>query len=359
MHIFKTRIFSMLAQVRVAVVGATGLVGQDLLAQLCGKGCQIIYALARQSSVGKRVPYGEEDLQVEWAESFDFTQVDVVFMAAGSECSRALSPKAVAAGCWVIDKSSAYRNDPTVPLVVPEVNGERLIPLFVPQLISSPNCSVTPLVMALAPLAKKAKILRANVATYQSVSGSGRAGIQALLDQSCAHLNTRPAPASSIYDAPIGFNCIPAIGDVLDNGYTDEEMKLHHEGRKILNLPDLVVNATAVRVPVFYGHALAVHVSLDKPVDVSDLMDLWRSSPGLVVHDALSGPTQVGEATGNDSVWIGRCRQDLDQKNDLNFWVVTDNLRKGAVTNAMDILCALVENEKIEFIEESHHDKTI
>jgi aspartate-semialdehyde dehydrogenase len=203
------------------------------------------------------------------------------------------------------------------------------------------------MVMALAPLRSHYGFHRIDVSTYQSVSGSGRAGIEALHTQSCAILNAKTVPQHDVYPEGIGFNCVPCIGALLDNGYTDEEMKMHHESQKILGMPALTVNATAVRVPVFYGHAMTVHVTMDQSFALDDIKALWRKTPGLCYVEA-HGPTPSLQATGNDLVWIGRARRDLGQQNDLNFWVVTDNLRKGAVSNAMDILSLLLAEKKIK-----------
>jgi len=259
--------------------------------------------------------------------------------------SEKYAPKAVKAGCTVIDNSSAFRYDDDVPLIVPEVNGDLLGAVKKPLIIANPNCSTVQMVMVLKPIDDAVGIEKVNVATYQSVSGAGKEALEELVKETSYLLNGRSYDRK-VFTKQIAFNCIPHIDRFEENGYTREEMKLVWETQKILGRSDLNVNPTAVRVPVFYGHAEAVHLELKKPLTVAKAEKLLKAMPGVSVMNARKDgtyPTQVGDASGNDNVFVGRIRKDISSKKGLNLWIVSDNLRKGAALNALQILDGLVE----------------
>jgi aspartate-semialdehyde dehydrogenase len=324
---------------KVAVVGATGAVGEAMLAVLAERRFPAdVVALASGRSAGDLVAFGDDELMVQDLAGFDPAGVDIALFSAGGDVSKEHAPKFAAAGAVVIDNSSAFRRDPDVPLVVAEVNPEALE--HRPKgIIANPNCSTMQMLVALAPLHRAAGIERINVATYQSVSGTGRRALEELGRQTAGLLNFQSVEPD-VYPVQIAFNVIPHGGEFLDNGYTSEEMKLVWETRKILGDASIAVNATVVRVPVFYGHSEAVSIETREALTADRARELLRQAPGVeVVDERVPGgyPTPVTHASGNDPVYVGRIREDLSHPRGLNLWIVADNLRKGAALNAVQI----------------------
>jgi len=333
-------------QFRVAVVGATGLVGETMVSVLEERNFPVatLYALASERSLGRSVSFHGRHVPVQPLERFDFAQCELALFSAGAAVSREYVPRAVAAGCLVIDNTSAFRYREDVPLVVPEVNPQALEPVGASGIIANPNCSTIQLVVALKPLHDAAVIERIDVATYQSVSGAGREALEELARQSIAVLSGKGPIECAGGARQMAFNCIPHIDVFEDNGYTREEMKIVWESRKILGAPQLRVNATAVRVPVFYGHSEAVHIETRRPLSAEAARELLRNAPGVTVLDErrLGGyPTAATEAANRDTVYVGRIREDLAPDRGLNLWVVADNVRKGAALNSVQIAEAL------------------
>lgn len=324
----------------VAVVGATGAVGQTMLSILQERRFPVasLHVLASERSAGEQIEYDGRKITVQDLAGFDPTGVDFALFSAGGLISKEYAPKFVAAGAIVIDNSSAFRMDADVPLVVSEVNPKALdsIPRGI---VANPNCSTMQMLVALAPIHRAVGISRINVATYQSVSGAGRSALEELGRQTANILSFKD-PDPKRFPVQIAFNLIPHIDDFLDNGYTKEEMKLVWETRKILGDESIQVNPTAVRVPVFYGHSEAVHVETRKKITAAEARSLLEKSPGVtVVDDRTAGgyPTPVTHASGTDAVYVGRIREDISCENGLNMWVVSDNIRKGAALNAVQI----------------------
>lgn len=326
----------------VAVVGATGAVGEAMLSILherLGRAIKV-HALASEQSLGKTVEFGPRSLAVEVLDDFDFTGVDYALFSAGAAISRAHVPRARAAGAIVIDNTSEYRYQDDIPLVVPEVNPEALTGTGPGALIANPNCSTMQMLVALAPIQRAVGIERINVATYQSVSGAGKKGMEELARQTADRLNMREVTASA-FAQPIAFNVLPMIDALQDNHYTREEMKMHWETQKIFADPDIQVNATAVRVPVFYGHAEAIHLETRELISVEAAGQLLKDAPGVkftAASELDASPTPVVHASGKDPVFVGRLRKDFTHPRGLNLWVVSDNIRKGAALNAVQIL---------------------
>jgi aspartate-semialdehyde dehydrogenase len=338
----------MAKEFRVAVIGATGLVGETMISVLEERGFPVsqLYALASERSVGHALSFRDRHVPVRELKSFDFAQCDFALFSAGAAISREYAPRAVAAGCLVIDNTSEFRYREDVPLVVPEVNPEALAPVGTSGIIANPNCSTIQLVVALKPLHDAAGLERIDVATYQSVSGAGRAALEELARQSIAALSGKGPVETLDGSKQIAFNCVPHIDEFQDNGYTREEMKIVWETRKILAAPELRVNATAVRVPVFYGHSEAVHISTRRALSAAEARELLRNAPGVTVLDEprVGGyPTAATEAANRDTVYVGRIREDLAPDRGLNLWVVADNVRKGAATNSVQIAEALAQ----------------
>ena len=324
----------------VAVVGATGAVGETMLAILAERKFPIgkLHVLASERSAGGTVEFRGDDLIVQDLATFDPSGVDIALFSAGGSVSKEYAPKFAAAGAVVIDNSSAFRYDDDVPLVVAEVNPEQ-VKNRPRGIIANPNCSTMQMLVALAPLHRKAGITRINVATYQSVSGAGRSALEELGRQTGALLNFQD-PDPKRFPVQIAFNLIPHIDDFLDNGYTKEEMKLVWETRKILGDDSIQVNPTAVRVPVFYGHSEAVNVETKQKLSVADVKALLETAPGVeVVDEPRAGgyPTPVTHASGTDPVYVGRIREDFSHPNAINLWIVSDNIRKGAALNAVQL----------------------
>lgn len=323
----------------VAVVGATGIVGETLLELLHERKFPVaqIHALASSRSAGKTVRFGERELIVGELDSFDFSGVDFALFSAGGSISAEHGPRAAAAGCVVIDNTSHFRMDPGVPLIVPEVNAGALERRGEGNIIANPNCSTIQMVLALAPIHRAVGVERVNVATYQSVSGAGRGAMEELGRQAADRFNFRD-PEPKIFGQPIAFNVIPQIDVMQDNGYTREEMKMHFETRKMLEDEHIQVNATAVRVPVFFGHAEAVHLETREPIEVADAAELLANAPGVTFVNATSDfPTPLTHASGKDPVFVSRLRKDFTHPRGLSMWVVSDNVRKGAALNAVQI----------------------
>ncbi len=324
----------------VVVVGATGAVGETMLSILAERKFPIeeVIALASERSVGMEVKFGIDDIEVQDLASFDPTGVVIALFSAGGTISQEYAPKFAAAGAVVIDNSSAFRYDADVPLVISEVNPEA-VKNRPRGIIANPNCSTMQMLVALGPIHRQAGIERINVATYQSTSGAGRSGMEELGRQTAELLNFQP-PEPKKFPVQIAFNLIPQIDEFLDNGYTREEMKLVWETRKILADDSIRVNPTAVRVPVFYGHAEAVNVETREPISAAEVRALLEAAPGVeVVDERVPGgyPTPVTHASGNDPVYVGRIRQDESHPRAVNLWIVADNIRKGAALNAVQI----------------------
>ncbi len=331
----------------VAVMGATGNVGREMLQTLFDRGFPVneIYALASKRSVGREVSFGDKSVTVEALETFDFNKVDIVLASAGADVSREYSPKAAAAGAVVIDNSSCWRMDKDVPLIVPEVNPETISEYSKKNIIANPNCSTIQMVVALAPLHKAVKIKRVVVSTYQSVSGSGKEAMDELFEQTKA-MYSGAEYKGEVYAKQIAFNVIPQIDIFLDTGETKEEWKMVMETKKILDR-DIEVSATCVRVPVFVGHSEAVNVEFESFLDANEARKILKTNaPGVLVidtHDPEEGFVTPIEIAGDDAVYVSRIRQDTSVDNAINMWVVSDNLRKGAALNAVQIAELLVK----------------
>ncbi|MEO0883313.1 MAG: aspartate-semialdehyde dehydrogenase [Pseudomonadota bacterium] len=325
--------------IRIAIVGATGNVGQELLNILDERAFPAteVFAIASRRSIGRDVSYGETTLKCENLEEFDFSQADVALMSAGGKVSREWSPKIAEAGCIVIDNSSTWRMDPDVPLVIPEVNADAIMEYGKKNIIANPNCSTAQLLVALKPLHEAAKIKRVIVDTYQSVSGTGKDAMDELWNQTKGiYVNDPITP--EIYPKQIAFNVIPHGGDFLPGGYTTEEQKIVDETHKMLD-PDIKVSATCVRVPVFVGHSEAVHVEFEDPITPGSARKILRESPGLMLVDNPDEEQYITplDCVGEWATYVSRVRRDETVENGLAFWVVSDNLRKGAALNAVQI----------------------
>ena len=335
---------------RVAVVGATGNVGREMLNILEEVHFPVekIHAIASRKSIGLEVNFGDRILKCEDVEQFDFSSVDLVLMSVSGTFSKAWSPKIGAAGPIVIDNSSAWRMDPDVPLIVPEVNPDDVEWADRKNIIANPNCSTAQLVVALKPLHDRAKIKRVVVSTYQSVSGAGKEGMDELWDQTKG-VFVLGAPPPKKFPKQIAFNVIPFIGAFGDDGYTDEEAKMWNETHKMID-PAIKLTVTCVRVPVMVGHSEAVNIEFHNPLDEDEARDLLRESPGLVVIDKRedTGYMTPKEAQGEFPVFVSRIRNDPTVEHGLNMWVVADNLRKGAALNAIQIAQLLDERGLIK-----------
>ncbi|MEL6473205.1 MAG: aspartate-semialdehyde dehydrogenase [Pseudomonadota bacterium] len=329
---------------RIAIVGATGNVGQELLAILDERlfPADEVHAVASRRSKGRELSYGDKTLKCQSLEDFDFSKVDIVLMSAGGSVSKEWTPKIAAAGAIVIDNSSAWRMDPDVPLIIPEVNADAIMDYSKKNIIANPNCSTAQLLVALKPLHDAARIKRVIVDTYQSVSGTGKEAMDELWNQTRAIYVNDPVEPKT-YPKQIAFNVIPHGGNFLDNGYTTEEQKIVDETHKMLD-PDIKVSATCVRVPVFVGHSEAVHVEFHDPITPGSARKLLRESPGLMLIDDPSEELYMTpvECVGEWATYVSRVRRDTTIENGLAFWVVSDNLRKGAALNAVQIAEELI-----------------
>jgi len=331
----------------VAVAGATGAVGRTMLGVLAERRFPIerVVALASSRSAGRMVPYGDGELAVQDLERFDFAAIDIGLFSPGAAVSAVHAPRAAAAGCVVIDNTSRFRYEADVPLVVPEVNAHAAAQYRNRGIIANPNCSTIQLVVAIKPIYDAVGIERINVCTYQSVSGSGQKAIDELAAQTADLLAGRPAQAQ-VYPKQIAFNVLPHIDAFQDNGYTKEEMKMVWETRKILGDESIRVNPTTARVPVYFGHSEAVHIETRDKIDAARARELLGRAPGVTVLDERRDggyPTAVTEAAGTDPVFVGRIREDISHPRGLNLWVVSDNVRKGAALNSVQIAEILVK----------------
>ncbi len=333
---------------KVAVAGATGAVGREIIKTLFERAFPIddIVALASPRSVGQEISFGDRRiLTVRNLETYDFAGTNFGLFSPGAAISAIYAPRAAAAGCIVIDNTSQFRMDPDVPLVVPEVNPQALARHTKRRIIANPNCSTIQMVMALKPLHDRFRARRVVVSTYQSVSGAGKEGMDELFNSSKAFFVNDPSKPE-IFTKNIAYNCIPHIDSFMDDGATKEEWKMAVETRKILD-PDIAVFATCVRVPVFIGHAEAVCVEFEQPVNVGEARDLLRGAPGVVVVDGHDDGSYItpAECQGEDAVYVSRLRRDPTVANGLGFWCVSDNLRKGAALNAVQIAEELVRQK--------------
>ncbi|MDE0757665.1 MAG: aspartate-semialdehyde dehydrogenase [Pseudomonadales bacterium] len=331
----------------VAIVGATGAVGESMLELLESRKFPVdnLYLLASERSAGSRLPFAERNIRVENLADFDFGQVDIGLFSAGSSVSAEFAPKAAAAGCVVIDNTSYFRRDPEIPLIIPEVNLHRLPDYVNKNIIANPNCSTIQMLVALKPIYDAVGISRIHVSTYQAVSGAGKAGVEELAGQTARLLNVQSIE-NRVFPAQIAFNAIPAIGEFEENGFTSEEMKMIWETHKIFEDDSIQVSPTCVRIPVFYGHSEAVYIETRKPVSAVAARQLFSDFPGIEVVDDVKAevyPTAVAQAAGSDPVYVGRIRKDVANELGLHCWVVSDNVRKGAALNSVQIAEHLIE----------------
>jgi aspartate-semialdehyde dehydrogenase len=337
----------------VAVVGATGNVGREMLKIIDERGFPVkdVFALASRKSVGKEVSFGDKILKCKDLATFDFSNIDFVIMSAGGTVSKEWSPKIGATGALVIDNSSAWRYDPECPLIVPEVNADALVNYMKrssrKNIIANPNCSTAQMVVALKPLHDHARIKRVVVSTYQSVSGAGKEGMDELWHQTKGKYVPGQEMEAKKFTKEIAFNVIPHIDVFMDDGYTKEEWKMKAETAKILD-PRIKVTATCVRVPVFVGHAEAINLEFERPISAEEAMEILRKAPGCMVFDKREngGYITPQDAAGEDATYISRIREDATVEHGLNMWVVSDNLRKGAALNAIQI-AEMIVNKRL------------
>lgn len=337
-------------QFDVAVVGASGMIGEAMMSILEERSFPVrnLYPLGSARSAGTTVKFRGNPIRIELLSEFDFSCVQYALFSAGASVSDIYAPKAAESGCTVIDNTSRFRYEPDVPLVIPEVNGEVLSDHD--RLIANPNCSTIQMLVALKPIYDAVGIDRINVCTYQSVSGAGRSAVHELADQTTALLNGRDAEVS-VAPRQIAFNAIPHIDVFQDNGYTKEEMKMVWETHKILDDESIRVNPTTVRIPVFFGHSEAVHIETRQKLTADDARELLRQATGITVIDdpeALQYPTAVTDAANKDDVFVGRIREDISCDMGLDLWVVSDNVRKGGALNTIQIAEYLINGEARE-----------
>jgi len=332
----------------VAVVGATGAVGETMLSILAERKFPVgkVYALASERSVGKKVEFGDKRLTIENLADFDFSKVQIGLFSAGGSISAEFAPKAAAAGCVVIDNTSEFRYVDDIPLVVPEVNPHAIANYTNKGIIANPNCSTIQMMVALKPIQDAVGITRINVCTYQAVSGTGKEAISELASQTARLLNGLPVEPE-VYPKQIAFNVLPQIDVFMDNGYTKEEMKMVWETRKIMEDESIEVNPTAVRGPVFYGHSEALHIETKEKLTAQACKDLLEKAPGVQVMDTREDggyPTAVTEGATHDPTYVGRIREDISHERGINMWVVSDNVRKGAALNSIQIAEILIKD---------------
>jgi aspartate-semialdehyde dehydrogenase len=330
----------------VAVVGATGLVGETMIEVLEERRFPVgrLYALASERSAGRRIKFRDETIVVQPLDAFDFEKSQIALFSAGGSVSAEYAPKAVAAGSVVIDNTSCFRYEEDVPLVVPEVNPRRIADYTKRGIIANPNCSTIQLVVALKPIHDAAGIERVNVATYQAISGAGRTALDTLTEHTRQVL-AGLEPIVRGHGKWVAFNVVPHIDQFTETGYTKEEMKMIWETRKILETPDIKVNPTAARVPVYYGHSEAVHLETRTKITVAEVQKLLNCAPGVILLDGRelgAYPTAATDAAGRDAVFVGRVREDLSHPRGIDLWIVADNVRKGAATNSVQIAEILV-----------------
>jgi len=333
---------------KVAVVGATGNVGREMLDILAERAfpADEVVALASRRSQGQEVSYGDKTLKVKTLDTYDFSDTDICLMSAGGEASKEWSPRIGQQGCVVIDNSSAFRYDADVPLIVPEVNADAVVGFTKRNIIANPNCSTAQLVVALKPLPEAATLQRVVVSTYQSVSGAGKEAMDELFNQTRAVFTAGEIKQGGKFTKRIAFNVIPHIDVFMEDGYTKEEWKMVAETKKMLD-PKIKLTATAVRVPVFIGHAESVNIEFEQPLSAEKATEILRAAPGVLVIDKREngGYMTPHEAAGEDATYISRIREDATVENGLNFWCVSDNLRKGAALNAVQIAEVLVNRK--------------
>ncbi len=332
----------------VAVVGATGAVGETIISILEERKFPVgtLYPLASARSAGSRVEFRGSYLKVQDLAQFDFSKVQIGLFSAGGDVSAIYAPKAAAAGCVVIDNTAHFRYEADIPLVIPEVNPHAIAQYPARNIIANPNCSTIQMLVALKPIYDAVGITRINVCTYQSVSGTGKEAIEELAGQSAALLNASPIEPK-VYPKQIAFNVLPQIDVFQDNGYTKEEMKMVWETQKIFEDANIKVNPTAARVPVFYGHSEAVHIETRDKISAAQARALLQKAPGVVVLDELKPggyPTAVTESAGTDAVYVGRIREDISHPRGLDLWIVSDNVRKGAALNSIQIAEILIKD---------------
>lgn len=331
----------------VAVVGATGVVGETLISILEEREFPVgkLYPLASSRSAGKTIMFKGQSIKIQDLAEFDFSQVDIGLFSAGGSISAEFAPKAADAGCVVIDNTSHFRYDDDIPLVVPEVNEAAIAQYVNRNIIANPNCSTIQMLVALKPIHDVARIKRINVATYQAVSGTGKEAVEELAKQSVLLMSGKPVECN-VYPKQIAFNVLPHIDVFQDNGYTKEEMKMVWETRKILADDTIEVNPTCVRVPVFYSHSEAVHIETEKKITTEQARKLLSEAPGVVLMDGRKDgayPTAIPDSAGKDPVFVGRIRDDISHPRGLNMWIVSDNVRKGAALNSIQIAEALIK----------------
>ena len=334
-------------KVNVAVVGATGAVGETMLQVLDERDFPVdrIFPLASSRSAGSRVQFKGKSLVVENLAEFDFSKVKIGLFSAGASVSKEYAPKAAAAGCIVVDNTSQFRYDDEIPLVIPEVNPDKIAEYTRHGIIANPNCSTIQMLVALKPIYDAVGIDRINVCTYQAVSGTGKPAMEELASQTAALLSGKDIE-SKVYPKQIAFNCLPQIDVFQDNGYTREEMKMVWETQKIMGDDSIKVNPTAVRVPVFYGHSEAIHIETRDKISADRARELLTAMPGIEVlddHEDGGYPTAVTEGANHNGVFVGRIREDISHERGLDMWVVADNVRKGAATNSVQIAEILVD----------------
>lgn len=338
----------MTKQYDIAVVGATGAVGETILKVLEERNFPVrnLYPLASSRSAGKKLEFNGGWVEIQDLSTFDFSKVQIGLFSPGASVSREYAPKAAAAGCVVVDNTSEFRYDEDVPLVVPEVNPAAVAGYKKRGIIANPNCSTIQMMVALKPIYDAVGIERINVSTYQAVSGSGKEAIDELATQTANLLNMKPVEAK-VYPKQIAFNCIPQIDVFQENGYTKEEMKMVWETKKIMEDESILVNPTAVRVPVFFGHSEAIHLETKEKITAEQAKELFKKFEGIVLIDEhVDGgyPTAVTDAADTNPVYVGRVREDISCEKGLNLWVVADNVRKGAATNTVQIAELLIKD---------------
>ncbi len=332
----------------VAVVGVTGAVGEVMMEILEEREFPVdeVFPLASERSAGSRLQFRGKSVVVQDLSTFDFSQAQIGLFSAGGSVSAEYAPKASAAGCVVIDNTSHFRRDDDIPLVVPEVNADKVKEYGNRNIIANPNCSTIQMLVALKPIYDAVGIKRINVSTYQAVSGAGKSGVEELANQTARLLNANPIETRA-FSKQIGFNAIPHIGEFLDNGFTLEEMKMVWETQKIFEDAEIQVNPTCVRIPVFYGHSEAVHIETREKITAKDATLLLNEFPGIELMDErVDGgyPTAVSDSAGTDGVYVGRIREDLHLDTGLDLWVVSDNVRKGAALNSIQIAEVLIKH---------------
>ena len=331
----------------IAIVGASTTVGETLVEILQERKFPVakLYLLDSEDSAGGRLDFNGQALKIENINSFDFSKVQLAFFVSTEGVSEEFAVKAAEQGCIVIDRTPAFRNDNDVPLVIPEVNADSIADYKNRNIISSPSCTSIQMLVALKPIHDAVGLKHINVSTYQAVSGSGKDAAEELASQTAALLNFRDVKCKT-YPKQIAFNVLPQVGEFHDNGYTHEEMKIIWETQKVLNDDSVLVNPTAVRVPVFIGHAASVHVETRDKISASQARDILQQAEGIELLDGQQSgewPTPVTEAAGNDIIYVGRVRENISSENGLNLWIVTDNIRKGAALNCVQIAEVLVK----------------